>query len=827
MEKSAEIFINTPSEHNGYLLIKQLILMKYIHTALIIGQFLSKLYPESIRIMSETSISAFLSNQHRIKYDLDTNMLSNCNLNEHEINNLKCRRTSSVKYITDDYIFYNIELINKIVSKPKNLLPLVTFTITTCKRFDLFEKTMNSFINCCTDIDRIDNWICVDDNSSNEDKTKMKERYPFFTFHFKNISEKGHPQSMNYIRKHTTTPYIFHMEDDWKFFHKSNFISQCIDVLINDDKIGQCLINKNYAETLHDDSIIGGYPGKTKKGTKFYIHEHTHNEESKQEFIKKYGNQRNCAYWPHFSFRPSLLKKEILDTIGPYNEQVSHFEMEYSNRYKNKGFKSAFLDGIFCLHTGRLTSQRNDKNIPNAYDLNNESQFSNKEKQDDNIETYVINLEERKDRLIQFNKNSNIKYKVFNAINGTKLKPNEHLQQLFLGNDYNMRVGIVGCALSHIKLLINLLKSDNDIFCILEDDITFAHNFEHKLKHIIKTSTSGWDLIYLGHHLYPKYKINDCYNKEILPILHKTSVTESLKVSMGGTYGYLITKNGIKKLLDYINSTGITKGIDTIQQNAINTMETYYCHPHIVFSECVLPGKKSNSDIQYNYDSVSMTNYNCTHNSVNKLKINGIYNIDNAIQYKITKKFNYTNNWFDRNIYISMKLLQKIFTNKTIKILEIGTHEGKSAVWMLENLCRADNSTLTSIDPYNVSDKTSPLNNETYNLFINNIQLCTQYSKFNQYIDYSNNVMPKLIQENKTYDLIYIDGSHIYEDSLDDMNHAHHLLQKDGIMLLDDVGYDYTKSTSVNGALKTFLNNHKDTYKILLQEWQWMIQKII
>ena len=43
---------------------------------------------------------------------------------------------------------------------------LITLTMTTCKRFDLFERTMNSILTCVTDLhDHIADWIVVDDNS--------------------------------------------------------------------------------------------------------------------------------------------------------------------------------------------------------------------------------------------------------------------------------------------------------------------------------------------------------------------------------------------------------------------------------------------------------------------------------------------------------------------------------------------------------------------------------------------------------------------------------------------------------------------------------------
>ena len=50
----------------------------------------------------------------------------------------------------------------------------VLLTMTTCKRFDLFEQTVNSILHHWTDLDQVDAWFCVDDNSSEEHKKQMK-----------------------------------------------------------------------------------------------------------------------------------------------------------------------------------------------------------------------------------------------------------------------------------------------------------------------------------------------------------------------------------------------------------------------------------------------------------------------------------------------------------------------------------------------------------------------------------------------------------------------------------------------------------------------------
>jgi len=895
--------------------------MCFHSTAILVGKFLSQMYPHNADIRAETAVSAYYSGKYRLSYNIFSAILSFKNLSESESAWYRHNRHFSINHIADKYIQYNKSIVNRI-NRHQRPLPLVTFTITTCKRFDLFEKTMNSFLNCCLDLDKIDRWFCVDDNSTEEDRKKMQELYPFFTFYFKTPEEKGHPRSMNIIRNNVCTEYVFHLEDDWKFFYPQKYISQCMDVLGSDAKIGQCLLNKNYAEIATDINIAGGLLRKTKKGLRYFIHEYTSNNEERNAFYAKYPNRRNCAYWPHFSFRPSLLKRKVLDDLGPYNEKSAHFEMDYSRRYVQKGYVSAFLDGINSIHIGRLTSQRCDKSVPNAYQLNGQDQFVKKEKvgEKENLRNYfefipgmdqmgndcyryresidqcmkrcledkncagfntlgffktkieilskskhfsardglyvkkkskktvnpktteqiisntiVINLDRRQDRMKVFAALYPLNYTRFSAVDGKSLKPNVQLQRIFEGNDYNMRAGMVGCAMSHIKIYIDLINSPGDRkILVLEDDITLVPDFVKKFQHVLKTPHE-WDMIYLGHHLYPRHYSKEYHSKDKLPTLEKWSSRMSLTKSMGGTYGYLISKNGALKLLEYINKNGMTNGIDTVQQKAIGFMNVYYCNPHLVYSECVLPGKRTDTDIQYDYKSLTMKSEDFEKlvsegdGYEDRLKKDGKYNVDDALtmvkRFKITQpetNFQFTNNWFDRNINISMKLLQSLFTKQN-NILEIGSHEGKSSVWMLDNLCNTEGSTFTSIDPYLTDDKTSPVTSDTYKRFCHNIKLCKNSGKFNQHVGTSRDILPKLIAEQKSYNIIYVDGSHLMDDVLSDLEHSHQLLQPGGVILLDDVGFE-DKDTDVMGAAKIFLNKYPE-YTIILKEYQWMLRR--
>lgn len=528
-----------------------------------------------------------------------------------------------VPYIIDKYIEYPQDTINTLVTRTPNKTPLVTFTITTCKRLSLFEPTINSFLRCCKDIHLIDEWICVDDNSSQQDRELMKQKYPFFTFYFKTPQEKGHPTSMNIIKNMVKTPYVFHMEDDWKFYCQRNYISECLEVLADNPVLGQCLLNKNYGEIPKNWDCPGGYNKLTASGIRYIIHEHTKNQDETNLFYSRYSGKPNCAYWPHYSFRPSLLRKSIWERLGNFDDTVAHFEMVYAYKYRDSGYVSAFLDGLYCMHTGRLTSEKDDVTKLNAYILNDEIQFGQKPKKQSNLAeyppeqqrglfSYVLNLDRRPDRWAKFTALEEPKFLNYvrvSAVDGTQLIPTEQLQRIFDGNDYNMRKGMVGCAMTHICLYVNFVNDiktkDNDMMLIMEDDIEFVPDFQKKLFHLIN-NTKNWDLLYLGHHVWKKHITDDTYNKEKMPVAERWDSATSLRQSIGGTTAYIITKQGARKLLEFINTHGMTNGIDTVQQKAGDFINLYYPTPHLVYSSCHTTDKQTDTDIQNDFSSLTI-----------------------------------------------------------------------------------------------------------------------------------------------------------------------------------------------------------------------------
>lgn len=481
------------------------------------------------------------------------------------------------KWRTNLTKYNNFEFINV-----KN--PIVFLSFTTCKRIDLFKQTINSILNQIEDICLIDYWFCVDDNSCQEDRKEMNKLYPWIDYYMKTFEEKGHRKSMNIIYKkleELNPKYWFHLEDDFLFFDKIS-IKKVLDSfnLLEKNNVKQILFNRNYAETISEYNIKGH---QTTNNKNLVLHLHKNDS---AEYL-------NCHYWPHFSFRPSIIDVEAILKLGDFNSENQFFEMDYAKKYNSAGYKSGFLNKISNIHIGKLTSQQGTE-YKNAYLLNNEEQFKNKK-----CFIKIVNLERRQDRkeYIEklFRENKIEKYNFFKAVDGKKLQPNLNLAKLFKNNDFNSKKGVIGCALSHLNLWKELLKDkDNDFYIIFEDDIEVCDNFNKKLLNLY-SEMKNKEYILLGYHMFEERRknVHSIYKNEKEVTINKLDKD----LYIGGTFGYSINKQGAKILVDYINKNGIKHGIDYLIK-IIPELKSYECQPQLVFSEWNENGKQIDSDIQ-------------------------------------------------------------------------------------------------------------------------------------------------------------------------------------------------------------------------------------
>jgi predicted O-methyltransferase YrrM len=196
----------------------------------------------------------------------------------------------------------------------------------------------------------------------------------------------------------------------------------------------------------------------------------------------------------------------------------------------------------------------------------------------------------------------------------------------------------------------------------------------------------------------------------------------------------------------------------------------------------------------------------------------------------------FTSDWFTNALvnfdYIKTYLIKE---EKSINdILEIGSHEGRSTCWMLENML-VDTGTMTCIDPFADRPVTAfsydsiPEDRSIEQLFRANT---AEVKKPGQTLEVVANMsfpaLAQLIVDKRQYDFIYVDGSHNADDALADAVMCFGLLRPGGVMLFDDYLWEDGVSAYLGRpkqSIDAFVNMFYHRLKLGLVNYQLAIVK--
>lgn len=197
------------------------------------------------------------------------------------------------------------------------------------------------------------------------------------------------------------------------------------------------------------------------------------------------------------------------------------------------------------------------------------------------------------------------------------------------------------------------------------------------------------------------------------------------------------------------------------------------------------------------------------------------------------EKFHFTTNWFDKNIPIWNKFLEPLKMKKII-VLEIGAFEGACTTWILEELLLHPGSKLVTIDTFRGSKehRECPLLSKKLDdlekNFYSNIEKIKKINKITVIKECSYEALIKFnCEKNYFFNLIYIDGSHLAKDVLNDATLAWSLLLKHGVLIFDDYCWDQypEKYNNPRLAIDAFLSCYKPELEVLHKGYQVIVRK--
>lgn len=179
----------------------------------------------------------------------------------------------------------------------------------------------------------------------------------------------------------------------------------------------------------------------------------------------------------------------------------------------------------------------------------------------------------------------------------------------------------------------------------------------------------------------------------------------------------------------------------------------------------------------------------------------------------------YTQDWFSYHEEHWLQHFGHLAGKPGLQAVEVGSYEGRSASWLIQNLLTGQGSRLVCVEPFQEYE------GQEQN-FDHNIALAGGEDKIVKLRGRSQQVLPYLPDE--SFDFIYVDGSHMVLDVLQDAAMCWRLLKPGGVIVFDDyehVLFPDDSGMSAGPAIRAFLSLLSGQHELLFQDWQVALRK--
>jgi predicted O-methyltransferase YrrM len=189
----------------------------------------------------------------------------------------------------------------------------------------------------------------------------------------------------------------------------------------------------------------------------------------------------------------------------------------------------------------------------------------------------------------------------------------------------------------------------------------------------------------------------------------------------------------------------------------------------------------------------------------------------------------FTTDWASGNFTLWRRVLSPL-RNEPIKVLEIGSWEGRSAIFFLNFFKR---STIVCIDTFGGNPEEAKVYENLAQLLPGVEQrfdrnLAAFENRVQKIKGRSGPALEELKAGSRRFDLAYIDGSHWRDEVMEDSRAVWTLLTKGGIVIWDDYGWgrELPPEERPQPAIDAFLREHDGAYRLLFKGYQVIIERL-
>ncbi|MDP7738492.1 glycosyltransferase [Mycobacterium paragordonae] len=188
---------------------------------------------------------------------------------------------------------------------------------------DSTEKTLNSFVNCCTDISRVHRFLALDAGLSIDDRAELSKRYRFLEFVDTDPAD-GTASDLAHLREHVDARFWLHLGKGWRFFAPENLITRLVAVLDAECQVFQ--VGINFADAVRLTGTCAA-----------------------EDAVRRAPDAGRYALTEAVARGPAMFDNMRLDLAGGVLDNDSDPITELERRSAAVGLQTASLDEVFCV----------------------------------------------------------------------------------------------------------------------------------------------------------------------------------------------------------------------------------------------------------------------------------------------------------------------------------------------------------------------------------------------------------------------------------------------------------------------------------------------
>ena len=185
------------------------------------------------------------------------------------------------------------------------------------------EHTLNSFLNCCTDVSRVGRFLVVEAGLTAPDRATLCERYGFLEFDRLGPAD-GPGAQLAQLRGQIDGRYWLHLGEGWRFFAPENFITRLTAVLEAEPQVFQ--VGINFADAI---KLIGASATEVE--------------------VRRTPDAGRYVLTERVAWGPAMFDTARLDRAGGVHGIDTDPIAALERRAVTAGLRTASLDEVLCI----------------------------------------------------------------------------------------------------------------------------------------------------------------------------------------------------------------------------------------------------------------------------------------------------------------------------------------------------------------------------------------------------------------------------------------------------------------------------------------------